>query len=156
MWKELYFFEYVERDLPEVVASLTDRNSGILQRATDQAVVSTELFRDRLHVGLAGLDIGKAVEIEVGQAEDRGYATYLPITWRAANQAALFPLMRGELEIEALNHDPKHPLTQLSILGRYRPPASLLGSVGDAVLGHRIAEAAVRNFITELAARLVE
>jgi hypothetical protein len=37
---------------------------------------------------------------------------------------------------------------------RYRPPAGLLGGLGDALLGHRIAEAAVRNFVMDLAARL--
>jgi hypothetical protein len=154
MWKDLYFLEYVDRDLPEVVAALSEPNSRIFQSATDHAVTATELFRDRLHVQVAGFDIGREVEIEVGQAEDRGYATYLPIAWHAANQAALFPLMKGELEIEPLSHSPDRPLTQLSIMCRYRPPAGLLGGLGDALLGHRIAEAAVRNFVMDLAARL--
>ena len=76
-------------------------------------------------------------------------------TPHAASQAALFPLMKAELEIQPLSHHPTHPLTQLGIAGRYRPPAGLLGAVGDALLGHRIAEAAIRNFVTDLAGRVM-
>lgn len=152
MERELYYYEYVRLAARDVVDALVRPNQTVFRGATDSAVAETSKFRERLHVQIASLDIGKDVVIEVGQPEDKGYATYVPIKWRAASEASLFPSMDAELEITALSDRP--PLTQLSILGRYRPPAGVFGAIGDAMLGHRVAEAAVRHFIVDLAARL--
>lgn len=76
----------------------------------------------------------------------------IPIRWRATRGAALFPSMTAHLEIAEI--DDRLPLSQLSIIGRYQPPAGVAGVLGDRLLGHRLAEAAVRHFITELASRL--
>lgn len=154
MDRDLYFFEYVERQATDVLADLLSRRAGIFQTATDSAVVKTEAFRGRMHVDVAGVDIGKDVTVELGEPEDTGYATLIPIRWAAASQAAIFPSLDGLLEITPLNVEPLHPLTQIGIIGHYRPPLSIVGRIGDAVLGHRIAEAAIRNFVLELAAAL--
>jgi hypothetical protein len=152
--RALYFFEYVDRDARSVLAILSEPHAGIFQGATDVALAEAERFRSRLHVETLGLDIGKDVAIEVGKPNDRGYAVFIPIRWRAASQAALFPTLEAELEIAPLSDDPAHPMTQISILGRYRPPVGPFGAIGDAVIGHRIAEATVRNFVRDLATRL--
>jgi hypothetical protein len=101
---------------------------------------------------MAGFNIGREVLVEVGQPQDKGYAVFIPLKWRAASQEDLFPSMHAELEVTALSDRP--PWTQIGILGRYRPPFGVFGAIGDAMLGHRLAEATVRHFIIDLAARL--
>jgi hypothetical protein len=44
--------------------------------------------------------------------------------------------------------------TQLDLSGNYDPPFGALGSVIDAVLMHRIAEASVHQFIKDIAVYL--
>jgi hypothetical protein len=44
--------------------------------------------------------------------------------------------------------------TQLDFLGRYEPPLGAVGGAVDAVVGHRIAEASVHRFLSDVAAYL--
>jgi hypothetical protein len=46
--------------------------------------------------------------------------------------------------------------TQLDFLGRYDPPLGLVGEAMDAIVGHRIAEASVHRFVTDIARYLRE
>jgi hypothetical protein len=152
VYRELYYFDYVSRKASDIVAIIDSRALEVFQRATDTAVDKTELFRSRLRVEFLGFEIGRDVRIELGKPRDSGYATYIPIRWHAKEQAGLFPSMDAELEITPLADE--QPLAQIGLLGRYRPPAGLLGAVGDATLMHRVAEASVRHFVTDLAVRL--
>ena len=152
MERQLYFYDYVDRTASDIRAMIESHALDVFQTATDRAVEETGRFRSRLHVDIAGFEIGRQVEIELGKADDRGYAVCIPIKWRAKDQAGLFPAMHADLEIVALGDNP--PLTQIGLMGRYRPPAGLLGAAGDALLMHRVAEASVRRFVTELASRL--
>ena len=152
MERQLYFYEYVNRRASDIVAIVENRALEVFQSATNTALDKTEQFRSRLHVDFAGFEVGREVEIELGKPQDKGYAVVIPITWHAKDQAGLFPAMTAELEVAAL--DNMLPLSQISVIGRYRPPVGLLGAVGDAMLMHRVAEASVRNFVSDLAARL--
>jgi hypothetical protein len=152
MERQLYYYEYVDRSADDVVRALAGPEHAAFEAATDGAVAEANQFRERLHVELAGLDVGKDVVIEVGTARDKGFAVFVPIKWHAASQTGLFPSMEGELEIVPLSYEP--PRSQIGLLGRYRPPIGVFGAIGDAMLGHRIAEATVRRFVMELGARL--
>ena len=152
MDRQLYFYEYVRHTADDIVATVTAPGSHLFQTATDHAVAGTDELRSRLHVNLGGFEVGRGVTIELGTPEQRPYGVVIPIRWHATSHATLFPSMDAHLEITTI--DPALPLSQLSILGSYHPPAGPAGAVGDRMLGHRLAEAAVRHFITELAARL--
>jgi hypothetical protein len=41
--------------------------------------------------------------------------------------------------------------TQLDFSGDYEPPFGILGNAVNAIVGHRIAEASVHRFVTEVA-----
>lgn len=75
-----------------------------------------------------------------------------PVAWRAADAASLFPTFEGELELAALGTR----LCQLSLLGSYRPPLSVLGDAGDALFGRRVAELVVRRFVLAVGERIRE
>lgn len=88
-------------------------------------------------------------EVEVGAAHGTDTVT-VPVGWHSGRADRLLPVFEGELELSHLEGDAAH----LSLLGSYRPPLSVVGEVGDRVLGHRIAEACVRRFVLEVAGRL--
>jgi hypothetical protein len=79
-----------------------------------------------------------------------GPRTRLRLSWQAAKHVDLFPTMSATLDVYALG--PQE--TQLDFQGEYRPPLGVVGAVIDAVIGHRVAEAAVHRFVEEIAERL--
>jgi hypothetical protein len=150
--RDLYCFENVTRTASDIVRALVNPDLVIFKAATQLAVEEAQRFRDRLPVDVAGLDIGREVAAEVGEPEDRGYAVYIPVKWHAASQTGVFASIDADLEVVPFTSSP--PVTQFAILGRYRPSIGLAGAPGNAILGRRLAQVAVRQFFIELAARV--
>ena len=76
--------------------------------------------------------------------------TCLQLDWEATKRPHLFPLMHAELAIYPLTPSE----TQLDFSGHYEPPLGVLGSAMDSIVGHRVAEACVHQFVTDVAAYL--
>ena len=64
----------------------------------------------------------------------------------------LFPLMTAVLAVYPLTATE----TQLDFSGQYDPPLGAVGDAVDALIGHRIAEASVHRFVTDVARYLRE
>jgi hypothetical protein len=92
----------------------------------------------------------KEVEISFGEPYRSASATRLPMTWRATGAQRLFPLLEADLEVAGLGAT----RTQLSISARYRPPMGPLGRVLDRALLHRVAEAALKDFLDHVGAAI--
>lgn len=89
-------------------------------------------------------------QVEVGPVTPMAGALLRPLTWRSAVANRWVPALTGDLELAKLSDT----TCQLSLLGSYGPPLSVVGEVGDRLVGHRVAEAAVRRFVQQLADRL--
>ena len=76
--------------------------------------------------------------------------TFIKLRWNAARAAALFPSMEAELIVYPLSKDE----TQLALQGRYTPPLGTIGSALDSLIGHRVADASVHRFVTDVASLL--
>jgi hypothetical protein len=103
-------------------------------------------WEDRLLADV-GFSVGSArvdrrVEIKIGDPAPLGAGLVLPLSWRAASQESLFPLMEADLEIAPLGPG----FTQISVNARYTPPLALVGRLLDRTLLHRVAEAVIRDF----------
>lgn len=72
------------------------------------------------------------------------------VRWRARTAEQLFPVLEADLDLRQTNGSG----CQLSLTGSYRPPLSVVGGVGDRLLGHRVAEACVRRFVLDVGGRL--
>ena len=75
-----------------------------------------------------------------------------PVRWRAAVADSLFPLLNADLELEWLAEG----TMRLALVGSYRPPLSVVGAAADQLLGRHVAEAVVRRFVLDVAARITE
>jgi hypothetical protein len=87
--------------------------------------------------------LSKEVHIELGTPHRMSGKTLLPLSWKATGPERLFPSLEADLEIAALGRR----RTQLSISARYRPPLGIVGKALDRVRLHRVAEAAIKDFL---------
>ena len=90
--------------------------------------------------------------VTVGESlrDARGAWLVRRIGWKALKAEAIFPVLAGDLELASVGP----AVTQLTLIGTYRPPISVLGEVGDRLVGHHVAEAVVRRFVLDVATAL--
>lgn len=103
-------------------------------------------------VGLrvAGVTIRKRVTVQLGEPENRGEWTNVPVSWKATFPERLFPVLTGRLEVVPVE---KH-VTRLTVSGMYEPPLGRLGGFIDDAVMHSVAEATVRELTESIAEQL--
>jgi hypothetical protein len=153
--QEVRVYDYVNRPYARVSEVLGLDAIGVFQRATASATARARALVSTMRASLGPLELGADVVVRVASVEeDRdaplGPRTRLRLTWQADKRAELFPTMGATLDVYALGPSE----TQIDFQGRYRPPLGVIGAAVDTLVGHRIAEAAVRRFVEEIAARL--
>jgi hypothetical protein len=88
--------------------------------------------------------------VTVGPSSTSEGTVLRSISWRSSSSDRFIPALEADLSLTCLNGSG----CQLSLMGSYRPPLAVAGAAGDRLVGHRVAEAAVRRFVLELADRL--
>lgn len=153
---EIRCYDYVNHPYERVRDVLKRDALAVFQSATKAAASRAESVAAELHVDFGGVGIKADIRISVKDIEEKrdealsAVVTRLPLEWEAANKPGLFPLMKGELLIYSLTATE----TQLDFSGLYEPPFGTVGKAMNAMLGHRIAEASVHQFITDVASYL--
>jgi len=150
---EIRSFDYVNFPYERVCRVLTTDALAVFHAATIAASGRTRSVASALRVEIGGIEFGKEISISVREKEPKpkdAAMTRLQVDWKAASAPGLFPLMKAELAIYPLTATE----TQLDFSGRYQPPLGWLGTVVDAAIGHRIAEASVHRFVSEVASYL--
>jgi hypothetical protein len=151
--REIRSFDYVNHPYEKVRDALTGDAVSVFRAATRAAASRTRTVAAALRVNVAGIEVGKEISISVHQVEEKaGGATSSPVThldlvWEASDSPGLFPVMNAQLSIYPLTATE----TQLDFRGNYEPPLGWLGSAVNALAGHRIAEASVHRFVSEVA-----
>ena len=154
--REIHRYDYVNHPYERVRDALRADAAAVFRAATSSASARAGDVAAALRVNIAGLEIGKEIVIVVGKVEEKRSPAHKTmvlrqeLTWQAAKAPRLFPLMRAELSVYALTATE----TQLDRLGHYRPPLGVLGKAIDKIVGHRIAEASVHQFLGDIAAHL--
>lgn len=102
-----------------------------------------------------GFEVGKRriarrIEVELGAPRQLTGVTLLPIRWKAASHAGLFPALEGHLEIAPIGKT----TTQIGLSASYEPPLGLLGKIADRALMHRVAEVTVKDFLDRIGTQL--
>ena len=146
-------FDYVNHPYARVRGALTKDALSVFQNATRVAASRARSVASELRVQIGGVEVGAEIAIAVRSIEEQraegttSPTTRLSLEWQASHAPALFPLMRAELSVYPLTATE----TQLDFSGTYEPPLGLVGSAMDAMVGHRIAEASVHRFVTDVA-----
>ncbi len=154
--KTIRVYDYVNHPYEAVREKLGEDALSVFRNATKVAALRAKSVASELHVNIAGIEVGTDISIAVKSFEDHPKKLNAPATtviqleWESANMPNLFPFMKAELSVYPLTATE----TQLSLLGNYEPPFGVLGSMIDSVVGNRIAEASVHQFITDVAVYL--
>jgi hypothetical protein len=154
--RQVRSYEYVNHPYEKVREALAEDPTRVFRSATKAAAFRADDLAAKLEVRIAGIDVGREIDVAVGVAHEakavalRPSHTVIPIEWKAAERPGLFPLMKGQLEIYPLTATE----TQLDFSGEYDPPLGVVGDAVDAVIGHRIAEASVQRFVADVGAYL--
>jgi hypothetical protein len=153
---EIRSYDYVNQPYARVRDAVTGDAVEVFRSATRAAADRARSVAAELRVDIAGIEIGKEIDIAVTDvAESKGDSGGTPLTrmrlaWKAATRPGLFPFMDAVLSIYPLTTTE----TQLDFSGQYEPPLGLLGGALDAVAGRRIAEASVHRFVADVAGHL--
>jgi hypothetical protein len=99
-----------------------------------------------------GVRIARPVRIELGAPMHLEGKTVIPMRWTPAGRSGLFPALDADLEIASLDAQ----RSQLAMNARYVPPLGRLGRAIDRVVMHRVAEAAIKDFLDRVGATLEE
>lgn len=141
-------------EIPRPAAEVGDDLLRSPVRWASEAAERAESTGRRLlaEVGVAsnGLRVRRQVEVVFGEPVRFPSRTVLPMTWRAAGLATLFPQLEADVEAAELGPD----RTQLGISARYTPPLGGFGRALDRMLLHRVAESTVKDFLDRAARAL--
>ncbi len=149
-------YDYVNQPYQKVKELLSADTANVFRNATKVAALRARTVASELHVNIAGIEVGTDISIIVKGIKDQPKRVMAPETtsieleWEASKMPHLFPFMTAELNIYPLTSTE----TQLVLEGAYTPPLGLLGKALDAVVGKRIAEASVHQFIKDVAVYL--
>ena len=105
---------------------------------------------DEMRVGIGGTEMTRKVQAEVGPRVRADHGIRVPLRWHAEQHPRWFPELDAELRLVPVGE----ATTELRLVGTYEPPLGALGALGDRVAGHRLAETALREFLTGVAQRL--
>jgi len=110
----------------------------------DQRGLMRYLCDLELHTGTAGRHLfRKAAIVSLGQPAGQPGGWLVPIEWRAATLAPLFPVLVGSLAIEP---------ERITLRGTYAPPLGVIGQALDRALLSIAARGTARWFLARAAA----
>jgi hypothetical protein len=152
---EVRSYDYVNHPWTRVRDALSESAEAVFAAATHAAASRARAVASQLRVNVGGVEVAADIEIAVTGIEhvDTGPEapqTRIHLRWEAAQRPGLFPLMNATLSIYPLTSTE----TQLDFAGHYEPPLGAVGAAIDAMVGHRIAEASVHRFVSDVAAHL--
>lgn len=150
MRRHVYFYTHLE---PAYAAVAPVLGGDPAEWLPPPAELTEGGWRVRLHAdgALPQPMIAHEALVRLGSADDNEASGLLrSIGWQSASMDRLVPALDGDLELVSLEGQG----CQLSLMGSYRPPLSVIGDAGDRLFGHRVAEACVRRLVLDVAERL--
>jgi hypothetical protein len=152
MWFNVFLRSYVDvaRPIEEVEAELAAGADNWMPDMAKRADGAGEKLLSELGFNLGKRRIGRNITVEIGAPKATVGLMFLPIRWRSATEAGLFPTLEGVLDVAALGSG----RTLLGLSASYEPPFGLIGQLADRALFHRVAEVTVKDFLERIGTRL--
>jgi hypothetical protein len=152
MEKSITVGRTAERPIEGVYELLQENPGAILAAATEAAVEKANDVVVHLEGKWAWFDLDETVEAKVGELERERTHGRIPLSWKADKHKRLLPSLDGHLGIYSLSA--QH--TEISYTATYAPPLGLLGGVEDFLLGRRILEAVLGQFLDKIVEHVEE
>jgi hypothetical protein len=95
----------------------------------------------------AGSGARQHFEVIIGEPRRKDSSVIIPMRWEPVAFERLLPVLDADIELLSLGAE--H--CRLSMSGRYQVPLAQLGATLDRLAMHRVAESAVRRFLSEIA-----
>lgn len=153
---EIHCYDYVNHPYSQVRDALSKDPLTLFRAATKAAASRAQSVAAELRVDVGGIGVEAEIMISVKSIEEKMQdsmstpATRMQLEWESATMPHLFPLMKAEIAIYPLTATE----TQVDFQGTYEPPLGALGKAMNALVGHRIAEASVHRFVSDVAGYL--
>jgi hypothetical protein len=154
--RQIHCYDYVNHPYEQVRSALSNNAPAVFQSATKAAATRAQSIASELRLEIGGIGIETDIRVSVKNIEVKerkarsAPATRLELEWKAEKMAHFFPVMKADLFIYPITATE----TQLDFNGRYEPPLGPLGKAVNAMIGHRMAEACVHRFISDVAEHL--
>ncbi len=148
-WREIRHYAYVERPFDDVWALLARAPEQVLGGETDEAGPPEA----SLHATRAGLELSRDVRLHFGGLVCGEQRARLSLRWEDVHHPRLFPVLEAVLELAPLRSG-RRQITQIGVVGRYRPPLGAVGALADRLGGEAVAAESVARFVKELALKL--
>jgi hypothetical protein len=154
--REIRCYDYVNHRYQRVRDALMLDALTVFQSATKTADWRAQTVAAELQVDLGGIGVKTDIKIVVKSVDEKVPSpSTIPITtlrleWESATMPRFFPLMKGIISLYPLTSTE----TQLDFSGIYQPPFGTVGKTMNAIVGHRIAEASVHRFVSDVAGYL--
>lgn len=150
-WREIRHYAYVERPFDETWALLARSPVEVL--AGDREAPGAP--EASLHVKRAGMEMSRDVRLRFSGLVCDEHRARLSLRWEDAHHPRLFPVLEAVLELAPLKSG-RLQVTQIGLVGRYRPPFGNLGGLADRLAGVDVAAESVAHFVEEVARRLAD
>ena len=150
--RKLRCYAYVNRPFEEVSKRLHDRTDDLFPKATSTAAARAGEVAGNLRVKAGAIDVGVDVSIHVGTVrEEEGHPGNVPHRGirLPGRRCAARPCSR-RCPPSYRRGRSRRPRRRSSSTAPYNPPLGAVGGALDAVVGHRVAEAAVHRFLDDV------
>lgn len=150
MRRNLYYYTQLDVDFGDAVAVLAGDPARWLPTPGQPDGKDWRVTLDASGTVPAALAHRTAL-VELDPLERLTDRAWRRLRWRDAAAGRALPVLDADLELEALLDG----TSRLALVGSYEPPGAFIGGLADAAAGHRVAEACVRRFVLDVAARLL-
>lgn len=150
-WREIRHYAFVDRPYEDVWNLLAAAARSVLG---DDNTDAPESVSSEIHVW-RGVDLSREVGVRFGGIVCTDERARMAISWEDRRHPRLFPVLEAVLELTplAFEHD---EVTEVGLVGRYRPPFGTLGGIVDRVAGGGVAKESVAWFVEQVASRIEE
>lgn len=148
-WRKIRHYAYVERPFDDVWGLLARSPGQVLGRASEASYARVA----SLHVKRAGVEMSRDVRLRFGGLVCDEHRARLSLRWEDAHRPRLFPVLEAVLELAPLKSG-RYQITQIGIVGRYRPPFGAMGGLADRLAGEAVAEETVARFLEDISCRI--
>ncbi|MEW6473416.1 MAG: hypothetical protein AB1679_14185 [Actinomycetota bacterium] len=150
-WRTVRHYAYVRRPYEAVWAKLAEAPRDVFRTGDDLSPTGLPLVE--LRVVRAGIAVSRAVNIKFGGLVAEEEMARMGLRWEDRHHPQLFPVLEGILSLTPISAG-RRQVTQVGLVGRYRPPFGALGAVGDRMGGENVAVESVAGFVDHIARRL--